>query len=138
MTSPRSGIFRENFKDSVRAQDDFYRHVNGAWLDTAVIPEDRAVDGSFYALRDQSEERVREIIESVDGPEGSDASKIARLYRSFMDEESIENLGIAPIKAEIESALSISGLKEFIHRLGTLEAHGRAYLAPEERVRIWN
>ena len=128
MTSPRSGILRENFKDSVRAQDDFYRHVNGAWLDSAVIPKDRAVDGSFYALRDQSEERVREIIESVDGPEGSDASKIARLYRSFMDEESIENLGIAPIKAEIESALSISGLKEFIHRLGTLEAHGRASL----------
>ena len=59
MTPRSSGIIRENFKSEVRPQDDFYRHVNGSWLDTAQIPADRAVDGSFYALRDQSEERVR-------------------------------------------------------------------------------
>ena len=51
--SKKSGIFQGNFKAGIRAQDDMYRYVNGAWLDTAEIPSDRAADGAFYYLRDE-------------------------------------------------------------------------------------
>lgn len=128
MTPLASGIVNENFKATIRPQDDFYRHVNGGWLDTAEIPADRAVDGSFYALRDQSEERVRAIIESASGPAGSDGEKIGDLYRTFMDEDSIESAGISPIRGDLESALSISDLADFTALLGTLESRGRASL----------
>ncbi|MFM7463277.1 MAG: M13 family metallopeptidase [Actinomycetota bacterium] len=128
MTPRSSGIIKENFKQSIRPQDDFYRHVNGAWLDTAEIPADRAVDGSFYALRDQSEERVRAIIESATGPKGSDGQKIGDLYQTFMDESSIETAGITPIKSDLESALSLADLEGFTALLGTLESRGRASL----------
>ena len=57
--SKKSGIFQGNFKAGIRAQDDMYRYVNGAWLDTAEIPSDRAADGAFYYLRDESEKNVR-------------------------------------------------------------------------------
>ena len=56
--SEKSGIFQGNFKASVRPQDDLYRHVNGAWLDRAEIPSDRAADGAFYQMRDESEKNV--------------------------------------------------------------------------------
>ena len=49
----------------IRPQDDLFRHVNGRWLDTTEIPADRSVWGAFVALADQSEERVREIIEEL-------------------------------------------------------------------------
>ena len=91
--SEKSGIFQENFKAKVRPQDDLYRHVNGNWLDTAEIPADRAADGAFYHLRDESEKNVRAIIEElakVGGATGSNAQKIADLYSDFMDESRVE------------------------------------------------
>jgi putative endopeptidase len=124
----QSGLIQENIDSKVRPQDDLYRHVNGAWLSTSEIPSDRAADGSFYALRDLSEERVRTIIEEADGPDGSNAAKIRDLYRDFMDESAIESLGISPIRADIERALSVEDRLSFIEMLGTLEGRGRAAL----------
>lgn len=124
----RSGLIAENIDSEVRPQDDLYRHVNGTWLATAQIPSDRAADGSFYALRDLSEERVRLIIEEADGPDQSNAAKIRDLYRDFMDESAIESLGIRPIQDDIEIALSVKDSNSFVETLGTLEGRGRAAL----------
>ncbi|MEY3704691.1 MAG: hypothetical protein RLY29_63 [Actinomycetota bacterium] len=125
--SEKSGIFKGNFKASVRPQDDMYRHVNGAWLDTAEIPADRAADGAFYTLRDESEKNVRVIIEELaksSAPEGSNAQKIGDLYKDFMDESRVESLGVSPIAEELKKALSISGLTDFTATLGRFEGRG--------------
>ncbi|MFM8937882.1 MAG: M13 family metallopeptidase [Actinomycetota bacterium] len=125
--SEKSGIFQGNFKPSIRPQDDMYRHVNGAWLDKAEIPSDRAADGAFYFLRDESEKNVRVIIEELaksGGKPGSNAQKIADLYNDFMDESRVEDLDIAPIAGDLESAQSISGLEDFTKALGRFEGRG--------------
>jgi len=125
--SEKSGIFQGNFKSSIRPQDDLYRHVNGAWLDKAEIPSDRAADGAFYFLRDESEKSVRVIIEEIaknGGTPGSNAQKIADLYNDFMDESEVEALDISPISADLERAQSISGLEEFTTALGHFEGRG--------------
>lgn len=125
--SEKSGIFQGNFKSSIRPQDDMYRHVNGAWLDKAEIPSDRAADGAFYFLRDESEKNVRVIIEELaksGGKPGSNAQKIADLYNDFMDESRVEDLDIAPIAGDLESAQSISGLEDFTKALGRFEGRG--------------
>ena len=124
----RTGLFTEFMKGEIRPQDDLYRHVNGAWLDSATIPADRAADGSFYHLRDLSEERVRKIIEEADGPSGSNAAKIRDLYSAFMDEDRIEANGIAPIQKDLKEALSITDVSSFTRVLGALEGRGRASL----------
>ena len=123
----KSGIFQGNFKAAIRPQDDMYRHVNGGWLDTSEIPSDRAADGAFYFLRDESEKNVRTIIEELaaqGGPLGSNAQKIGDLYADFMNEEQIEKLGIAPIADDLARAQSFSSLEEFTALLGKLEAKG--------------
>ena len=123
----KSGIFQENFKASVRPQDDMYRHVNGGWLDSAEIPSDRAADGAFYFLRDESEKNVRAIIEElakVGGPVGSNAQKIGDLYADFMDEEQVEKLGVSPIADYLSQAQQFSTLEEFTALLGQFESRG--------------
>ncbi|WP_351061325.1 hypothetical protein, partial [Psychrobacter sp. TB20-MNA-CIBAN-0197] len=46
------GIELENMDKSVRAQDDFYYHVNGQWLAKTEIPGDKSNYGSFSQLYD--------------------------------------------------------------------------------------
>jgi putative endopeptidase len=125
--TPKSGIIQGNFKPSIRPQDDLYRHVNGAWLESAQIPSDRAADGAFYHLRDESEKNVRAIIEELSatgGAPGSNAQKIADLYRDFMDEERVDGLGISPIQEDLARAAQFSTLEEFTRLLGTFESRG--------------
>ena len=61
--TPRSGVDPTGFKNSVRPQDDFFRYVNGAWIDRTDIPADQSMYGSATALRDKSESDVRAILE---------------------------------------------------------------------------
>ncbi|CAB4343364.1 unannotated protein [freshwater metagenome] len=127
----KSGIDTSNIDPAVRPQDDLFRHMNGTWLTTAQIPADRAADGAFYWLRDESEKKVREIIETtasaISAP-GSVAQKIGDLYRSFMDEKAAEQLGISPITADLAKVGAITNASEFLTLLGQLEEEGLAGL----------
>lgn len=122
----RSGIDPTHFAHDIRPADDLYRHVNGEWLRTAVIPPDRAVDGGFYMLRDRSEENVRDIIlESSMNPDATPiARKIGDLYASFMDEARIEAAGVQPISADISSIDAITTFEQFISVFGRLQRFG--------------
>lgn len=101
-----SGIDLEHMDKKVRPQDDFYRYVNGTWLDTTEIPADKSTYGSFTALRDKSRQDVKAIIEETSKLEnvekGSDAQKVGDLYRSFMNLEKLNQLGAAPLIPEFE------------------------------------
>src|SRR5665647_3761010 len=70
-TGLRSGIDTSSLAPAVRPQDDLFRHVNGRWLAEHEIPADRAMDGAFRLLHDQTEEHVRAIITELgdDGPD---------------------------------------------------------------------
>ncbi|HUR40066.1 MAG TPA: M13-type metalloendopeptidase [Verrucomicrobiae bacterium] len=111
-----SGIELANFDKSVRPQDDLFRHVNGNWLKTTEIPADKARYGSFTKLRDDSEARLRTIIEeSAAKPNkkaGSDEQKVGDLYASFMDEAKLEELGIKPLEAELARIDALKGKQE--------------------------
>jgi putative endopeptidase len=127
----KSGVDLSNIKNSVRPQDDLYRHVNGTWIDNAVIPQDRSSDGAFYKLFQDAEEQVRKIIEELanSNPErGTNSQKIGDLYASFMDSEAIEKAGLSPVENDLELAASVSDLNSFIAVLGKLEGKGLAGL----------
>lgn len=123
----KSGIDISNIDPAVRPQDDLFRYMNGTWLTTAQIPSDRAADGAFYWLRDESEKKVREIIETtsatISAP-GSVAQKIGDLYRSFMNEKMAEERGISPITADLAKVEGITNAPEFLTLLGQLEEAG--------------
>ncbi len=116
----------------IRVQDDLFGHVNGAWLETAEIPEDRSSWGPFVMLADTAEEQVREIIEACadgslvgDTAESADeARKIGDLFGSFMDEERVEQLGHTPILPLLERIAALSEVSQLGGFLGYFERRG--------------
>jgi len=117
-----SGIVKANFDNGVRAQDNFYRHVNGGWLERNEIPADKTAIGSFYDLRDQSDNDVKALIESLAATEdlakGSDEQKVADLFRSFMDVETLDAAGVKPLQPLLDAIAKISNKDEFAAFLG--------------------
>jgi len=106
-----SGIDTTAFDKAVRPQDDFFRYVNGAWLDRTPIPADKPSYGSFEVLFDKAEADLRTIVEDAaksGGAPGSDARKIGDFYASFMDEARIESLGARPLAAELAAVDAIA------------------------------
>ncbi|MDF1487042.1 M13 family metallopeptidase [Tessaracoccus caeni] len=114
---------------AIRPQDDLFRHVNGAWLDTVVIDSDKTAEGGFSDLRDQAERDVRAIVESLSADEATtEAGKIAILYRDFMDAERIEELGAAPLNPVLARIEAIDGVEALSRHLGWSLRHGLSSL----------
>jgi putative endopeptidase len=120
-----SGIDTDELDAAVRPQDDLFRHANGKWIDRTEIPSDKARYGSFYILAEEAERAVHAIIEEAqEAPEGSEARKFGDLYRSFMDEERIEQLGFGAIAADVAAVEGITDIPSFVAVLGRLERQG--------------
>ena len=123
-----SGITFDNIDKSVRPQDDFYMYVNGAWMNKAEIPGDRTSIGAFYDLRENARDDVKAIIEDLSATpnlaDGTDEQKVADLYRSFMDVETLDKLGIAPIQADLDKIAALKDKKELTAFFGENQANG--------------
>ena len=126
-TGQTNSLDLTNVLSDVRPQDDLFRHVNGVWLRDAEIPADRARFGAFDELRMESEDRVRKIIDecaaSAATP-GSNARKVGDVYRSFMDEKRIEELGVTPIAKELSEAQTVNSIDDLASFLGTQWTRG--------------
>lgn len=115
-----SGIDIANFDTSVRPQDDLFRAINGKWLTEFELPADKSNYGSFTKLIEQSRTDVKAIIEEAskgDAPKGSDAQKVGDLYKSFMNQELLNEIGVKPLQPEfarIDAIQNTSDLSEYI------------------------
>ena len=122
-----AGIDSSGPSGTVRPQDDLYRYANGTWLAEHEIPADKAIYGVFHALWDTAEQDVRAIVEkavAAGHPAGSEPRKIADLYSSFMDTETIERLGAEPIAEQLALVRGIEDLPSLVSVLGQLELQG--------------
>ena len=119
------GLDKAGIKSSIRAQDDLFRHVNGAWFDETEIPEDKAVYGSFHILADDSELAVKEILEEASkDPRTGVSQQIGDLYASFLDQEKIDSQGSDPIRPDLERINAVSTLDDYFVLLAQLERQG--------------
>ena len=115
---------------TVRPQDDLFRHVHGEWLATAVIPDDRSMDGAFYKLRDAAEADSRAIVEDAaaqaeqGAAPGSPAQLIGDLYRSFMDTAAVQRRGLAPITEQLAGIDQVTDPTSLLRLFGTLRRDG--------------
>ncbi len=130
MTQPSPALDFTAFDHDVRVQDDLYRHVNGGWIASTPIPADKPLTGSFMLLRDAAEEAVRAIITGMDRSavvEDSDEAKIADLYASFMDTDTIEGAGATPLSGYLEQIEAVADVPDLITLMGSyarLGVHG--------------
>ena len=101
--------------------DDFYQYANGGWLEATEIPSDRSGTGFSIIMQERNETRIAEIIADLaaaDVDAGSDSQKIRDLYNDFMDAETINALGLAPIVADVERIKSASTHDDILRLMG--------------------
>jgi putative endopeptidase len=118
-SAQRPAIDFSNFDQSVRIQDDLFRHVNGSWLNRTEIPADKPLTGAFMELRDQAEAAVRDLITTLEGGEpGSDEARIADLYASFMDEGAVEEAAASPLLPMLEAIDAVETVPQLTRLVG--------------------
>ena len=133
-----SGLDRSTFDPAVRPGDDFFRHVNGAWIARTEIPADRANYGTFVELSERAENDLREIIEAArrapGAASGPNAQLIGDLFASFTNEARLNELGAAPLRpklAEIAAVQSTSELAALVGRLSRVGIEGPVFVDVE-------
>ncbi|QEM87289.1 M13 family metallopeptidase [Glaesserella parasuis] len=104
-TKTYQSTLTEGVDNSVAPQQDFYRYVNGKWLDTAQIPSDRTSWGTLAELNELNEKRSVELLQAVisDPNFANDekAQRLKALYQSYTDLPAREKLGLSPIQADL-------------------------------------
>lgn len=103
----RSGIDLTAFDTSVRPQDDFYSYVNGSWIENTEIPPTMSSVGMIQTMRRQVTDAVRDIVEeqaaTAPHPRGTAEQLIGDFFRSYMDSDLVESLGVDPITDRIDA-----------------------------------
>ena len=117
-------------KDSIRIQDDLYHHVNGEWLETAVIPDDRPVTGGFSALDEGVEKLLMaDFAAFASGEKKTDVPGMEdaiRLYRKVLDQKRRDEDGIKPLLPLLSKIHGLKSIDEFNANLSKLFLEGAA------------
>ncbi len=104
-TKPAPGFSIDAIDKTIDPCVDFYQYACGNWMKQAEIPADRPAWQSFSELDESNLNIERGILEkAAAGGPGRDAidQKIGDLYGSCLDEEAVNDKGIAPLKPELD------------------------------------
>ncbi len=117
-------IETSNMDLSILPGDDFYRFVNGGWLENNPIPEEFSRYGSFEQLAEQNEEKLYDLLQTIrrdrNALPGSNRQKIRDFFNSAMDTVTQAEQGvdaIAFILEEIEQTGSTEQIPAIIASL---------------------
>jgi putative endopeptidase len=126
MSEPTSaGVNVDELSDTIRPQDNLYRHMNDKWMKRTPIPADKAGYGAFEKLREESEAAIRAIVEEPsEETDIADARKFRDLYASFMDEARVEALGAEPLTEDLALVDTVNSLEELMRVTGQLQRGG--------------
>ena len=118
-----------NFMDkSVKPSDNFFRYVNGTWLDQTDIPADRTRWGSFDELREKTDKDMMLILkEALSNPTytaETDQGKALNLYRTIMDTVTRNKQGIKPLKPYLEKINAVKNVADLKKLLIEMETQG--------------
>ncbi len=124
------GILLENMDTSEKPTDDFFRYVNGNWLDNTTIPDDETTWGGFNILRKQTDADVLVIlnkaikernfpkVKDAKGNEiDSDQEKAVNYFETIMDTVARNNTGktpVMPFLKKIEAIKTLDDVQQFL------------------------
>lgn len=136
-----SGIDLTAVDQNVRAQDDFFRHVNGAWLTQTEIPADKSSYGLFNVLYDDTQENLKTLIQesaNTQAEKGSNTQKLGDMYNSYMNIDLANEKGITPLQPllnKINSAANMQQLSKVFGELYVLGVGGafNFYTSPDAK-----
>ena len=135
-----AGIVIENMDKKVKPQDDFFRHVNGTWLDKTEIPDDQTSWGGFNQLRKKTDADVLAIlntaIQEKDFPKvkdakgneiDSDKEKAVNYYETIMDTVARNQQGkkpVLPYLSKIDEIITKKDVETYITNMASYGGGG--------------
>jgi putative endopeptidase len=120
-TQKEPGINLSFMKKEISPREDFFRYVNGTWLDKTEIPSDRNSWGSFNELRQKTDENSLAILkEASKDPKyksNTDQGKAIALFNTILDTVGRNKKGVAPLKPflkKIDAIRNVADLQNFL------------------------
>src|SRR5437764_2101945 len=117
-----SGFDLSSIDRSTKPGDDFFQYANGKYLERAVIPADRPAVSRRLEMTDRMEFNLHQLLQQAAqgvGEEPSDVrGKAGAFYTSFMDEATIDRIGLAAIAPELYSIRSASNASQLAGLMG--------------------
>ncbi|MFD2602454.1 M13 family metallopeptidase [Flavobacterium suzhouense] len=124
----KPGINLSYMDKKVKPQDDFFRYVNGTWLDNTQIPSDKTRWGSFDELRENTNNDALAILKEAAANKSlkssSDQGKAANLYKTIMDTVARNKAGVAPLKPYLAKINAVKNVKDLEKLLIEMEPVG--------------
>ncbi|MEM9495410.1 MAG: M13 family metallopeptidase [Pseudomonadota bacterium] len=111
------GIDLATFDQTVSPGDDFYEHVNGAWLASFELPASRSRYGAGSIAAERARSQVRFIIEDLAAsppPEETAGGKVARFYNAYLDTKSIERNSMDSLSPYLFEIRSIGDARDLV------------------------
>jgi len=122
------GLELNNMDTTVRAQDDFFRFVNGGWIDKTAIPADLGSWGSSNELREYNNKIVLEVLKNAAANpeyiEGTDQRKASDFFSMGMDSSMAEGFGIKPLQETLNNIEAIKNKSDLQNYLIQQELEG--------------
>ncbi|TLX73674.1 M13 family metallopeptidase [Labilibacter sediminis] len=124
--SQKPNFSKENLNTTVNAGDDFFRYVNGKWLDNNPIPDDKSRFGWFDLLLEDNRKKLKALFK--DATEGSNepgsvAQKIGDFYNAGMDTLSIEEEGLKKLEPVFKQIDAIESADDIPYTIGFLHSY---------------
>ena len=114
------GIKVENMDVSVNPGKDFYDFATSGWRKNNPLPNDYTRYGSFEALAEENDKRVREIVENDNG-------KIGLLYKIAMDVDKLNAEKTAPVQKYLDAIDAIKSKSDLPKYLGNMHKFSSAF-----------
>jgi len=121
------GLDTATMDKKVKPGDDFFRYMEGHWLDTAAIADDRTFNGVDITIDDLLKARLRTIVDGAAQPRADRTAaeqKIGDFYASFMDEAGVQAKGIEPVRADLTAIDGVKSNADLPALLGRLSVGG--------------
>ena len=104
--------------EAIRPQDDFFQYVNGRWLETTEIPDDKPIIGAFTLLRDLSRDNVKELLaKNYDDPEMRKAGIFYKKGLNLDERNKTDYDDLKPLLNKIKGISNREELKEVFNEL---------------------
>ncbi|MDP5278122.1 M13 family metallopeptidase [Sphingomonas sp. DG1-23] len=115
------GVDVAGLNKNVKPGDDFDEYANGGWRARTEIPADRSSTGAFLEVFNKAEANNAAIVQAAlkaNAAPGTDQRRIADWYNAWTDTAAIEQRGLAPLGAEMDSIATLKDKKALSTMLG--------------------
>ncbi|MES2326192.1 MAG: M13 family metallopeptidase [Pseudomonadota bacterium] len=109
------GVDSRDMDPNIKPGDSFFQYVEGHWLKTAQIAQDKARAGYNYDLPDATEIEVRQLVEAAGAaPSNPEMRQVSDFYAAYMDQAAIEARGLAPVQPYLKRIAGISDKHQLV------------------------